>query len=243
MSPQFDSPDLPNSLDAHSLRRVSWLRRLVFLAVPLLGMAVALPAPGQELRFSTENDVFSGDDAEDDLYTFAVALEMERGPYTLSLRENAFTDRAAGARFDETYLSIGRALPGLGAWQVYAEAGAVHVGHGLFGEGVQNAVHRLLDQEEVELTYRGASLHPRLAVIAERPFAVAGGLDVLALGPRFEVDSVPGLRSLALAGLGRQLGVMSMESYNLILAAALISIAVNPLLLRFVPAGDAPSAR
>lgn len=43
--------------------------------------------------------------------------------------------------------------------------------------------------------------------------------------------------SFVLAGLGRQLGVMSMETYNLILAAALISIAVNPFLLRFVPQG------
>ncbi|HCK85310.1 MAG TPA: potassium transporter Kef [Hyphomonadaceae bacterium] len=41
--------------------------------------------------------------------------------------------------------------------------------------------------------------------------------------------------SFMLAGLGRSLGVMSQETYNLILGAALISIAVNPFLLRFVP--------
>ncbi len=41
--------------------------------------------------------------------------------------------------------------------------------------------------------------------------------------------------SFVLAGLGRQLGVMSTETYNLILAAALITIALNPFLLRFVP--------
>jgi CPA2 family monovalent cation:H+ antiporter-2 len=41
--------------------------------------------------------------------------------------------------------------------------------------------------------------------------------------------------SFVLAGLGVQLEVMSGETYNLILAAALISIALNPLLLRFVP--------
>lgn len=45
--------------------------------------------------------------------------------------------------------------------------------------------------------------------------------------------------SFVLAGLGRTLGVMSGETYNLILAAALISIAVNPFLLRiFAPAPD-----
>jgi monovalent cation:H+ antiporter-2, CPA2 family len=41
--------------------------------------------------------------------------------------------------------------------------------------------------------------------------------------------------SFVLAGLGTQLNVMSSETYNLILAAAMISIAVNPFLLRFVP--------
>jgi len=41
--------------------------------------------------------------------------------------------------------------------------------------------------------------------------------------------------SFVLANLGRQLNVMSMETYNLILAASLISIAINPFLLRFVP--------
>lgn len=41
--------------------------------------------------------------------------------------------------------------------------------------------------------------------------------------------------SFVLANLGRQVGVMTMETYNLILAAALISIAVNPFLLRLLP--------
>lgn len=41
--------------------------------------------------------------------------------------------------------------------------------------------------------------------------------------------------SFVLAGLGMQLQVMTQETYNLILAAALISIALNPFLLRLVP--------
>jgi CPA2 family monovalent cation:H+ antiporter-2 len=41
--------------------------------------------------------------------------------------------------------------------------------------------------------------------------------------------------SFVLAGLGLQLEVMSGETYNLILAAALFSIALNPFLLRLVP--------
>ena len=48
--------------------------------------------------------------------------------------------------------------------------------------------------------------------------------------------------SFVLAGLGTQLNVMSSETYNLILAAAMISIAVNPFLLRFTPAPASPQA-
>jgi CPA2 family monovalent cation:H+ antiporter-2 len=42
--------------------------------------------------------------------------------------------------------------------------------------------------------------------------------------------------SFVLAGMGRTLGVVGDETYNLILGAALITIALNPFLLRFVPA-------
>jgi CPA2 family monovalent cation:H+ antiporter-2 len=41
--------------------------------------------------------------------------------------------------------------------------------------------------------------------------------------------------SFVLANMGRELNVMSLETYNLILAASLISISVNPFLLRLVP--------
>ena len=160
-------------------------------------VAAAAPAAAQTVRFSTENDLLTDGSTRDDLYTFAVALELDRPRYALSLRENAFTDRAAGLRFDETYLSVGRAFPGPRSWRLDAEAGLVHVGHGLFGQDAQNAVHRLLDQEEVELRYHDSELHPRLALSAERPFSVTAGF---AVGPRFEVDAAPGLRSFALAG-------------------------------------------
>jgi len=41
--------------------------------------------------------------------------------------------------------------------------------------------------------------------------------------------------SFVLADLGRRLNVMQMETYHLILGAAIVSIALNPFLLRFVP--------
>jgi CPA2 family monovalent cation:H+ antiporter-2 len=45
--------------------------------------------------------------------------------------------------------------------------------------------------------------------------------------------------SFVLAGLGMQLRVVTLETYNMILAAALISIAMNPFLLRLVPVAPA----
>jgi CPA2 family monovalent cation:H+ antiporter-2 len=42
--------------------------------------------------------------------------------------------------------------------------------------------------------------------------------------------------SFILAGLGRSYGLLSDETYNLVLAGALISIALNPFLFRAVEA-------
>ncbi|MFZ2030749.1 MAG: cation:proton antiporter [Vitreimonas sp.] len=49
--------------------------------------------------------------------------------------------------------------------------------------------------------------------------------------------------SFVLAGMGLQLRVMSLETYNLILAAALISIALNPFLMRLAPMAPAVKAK
>ncbi|GAN00526.1 trkA-N:sodium/hydrogen exchanger [alpha proteobacterium U9-1i] len=46
--------------------------------------------------------------------------------------------------------------------------------------------------------------------------------------------------SFVLAGLGLDLNVMSRETYNLILAAAMISIALNPFLVRWAPIATVP---
>jgi CPA2 family monovalent cation:H+ antiporter-2 len=46
--------------------------------------------------------------------------------------------------------------------------------------------------------------------------------------------------SFVLAGLGLELNVMSRETYNIILAAALISIAANPFLVRWAPIATVP---
>jgi hypothetical protein len=161
-----------------------------------LVLAIAAPAHAIDLRIATENDFLTRDN-RDDLYTFSLALAVERGPYTFSLRENAFTDRQAGARFDETQLAVRRAIPGFEAWSLHTEAGAVHVGRGLFGQDAQNALHRLVGGDELDLRYLGSRVYPSLGLEAERSFAVTGDLS---LGPRLEVVSVPGFRSHAALG-------------------------------------------
>ncbi len=166
------------------------------LLAAALAAAVTIPAQAIDLRLATENDFLTGDN-RDDLYTFSVALAAEQGPYRLTFRESAFTDREADRRFDETHLTVGRAVPGLGEWSLYAEVGAVHVGRGLLGESTQNALHRFLDEEELDLRYLGSRFHPSLGVEAERTFALAGDLD---LGPRLEAESIPGFRSHAALG-------------------------------------------
>jgi monovalent cation:H+ antiporter-2, CPA2 family len=71
------------------------------------------------------------------------------------------------------------------------------------------------------------------------------GLAALAITTLFKLPLATGLMiavalaqigefSFVLAGLGRQLGVLGDDTYNLILAAALISIALNPILFGLV---------
>jgi hypothetical protein len=195
MSPHRFTPN-PNQQqdDARRGHRRAPACRLAALVVAAGVTALAPWAHALELRLSTGNDLLTGSSGKDDLYTFAIGLEVDRGEYAFALRENAFTDRQAGRRFDETHLTLGRLLPGLRPWSVYAEAGVVRVGHGLFGESAQNTVHRFIGDDEVELPYEGASIHSRLRLTAERAFALADHLEV---GPRFELDSAPGLRSHA----------------------------------------------
>ncbi len=196
------------------------------LTSALLLATLASHAGAAELRFTTENDLLGRNPTPDDLYTFSVAFEVDRGPLTFSMRENAFTDRAAQVRFDETYLTVGRAVPGLGTWSAYAELGAAHVGRGLLGEGVQNTVHRLIGDDEVELPYEGSSLHPYVALSGDRSFAVGRRLEV---GPRLEADSVPGLRTLALAGAQARWQLRAGVALHLLLGARWSHASFGPL--------------
>ncbi len=96
------------------MRAITPLHPWLLAALALAAMA---PVAAQELRLSTENDLFGNSTTKDDLYTFAVALSVERGPYTVPFRENAFTDRRAGVRFDESHRTPTSRLPPTRPWR------------------------------------------------------------------------------------------------------------------------------
>ncbi len=168
-----------------------WIAPFLFLVL-IFG---ALRARGYELRLSTENDFLVESRHKDDLCTFSMAVDVERGPYTFSLQEHAFTDREAGVRFDETHLVATRRLT-RSSWDFELTGGGVHTGKGLFGESTQNAAHKLFGNEEVRLPYTDSEWHARAGAAVERWWPIG---ERLAVGPRVEVDLVPGLHSHAVA--------------------------------------------
>jgi hypothetical protein len=183
----------------------------IVLAALLATFPTALTA--QAIELTTENDLFTDEASADDLYTFAVALEVERHGGTFALREDAFTDREAGVRFDETSLSFGRSLPVWNSWRSYAEAGPVRVGRGIFGEGVQNTVHDAIGGDPVTLAYLDATLHGRIALTAERSWSPNAEF---AIGPRLEVEWVSALRSHALLAAQAQWRPLPMLALDLL---------------------------
>jgi hypothetical protein len=206
--------------------------RILFLAIALV--FTLQPLGAQELSFSTENDLFTNSSTPDDLYTFSLAAAVELGEYRVALRENAFTDRVAGLRFDETYLGVSRALPSRAGWRWRAEAGLARVGRGLFGQGTQNAVHRLIGSDEVELRYLATSLHPRVALQGERWYWVGGGLE---LAPIFEAEAVPGLRYHATAGARARCQPASRFYLDLLIGMRWDHVALDALAPHIEPSG------
>lgn len=172
------------------------LRLAALLLAGLLLLGLSQPAAG-ELLLETEND-FLTSNQDDDLYTFSITLGWEWQKHTLRLRENAFTDREAGRRFDETYLTVARELPLPHRWSGRAEAGVVRIGRGLFGESVQNAVHRAIGSPEVHLRYiDDERVHAYGELDLEWSLTRTRRSDS---GPVLELETAPGFKSSALVG-------------------------------------------
>lgn len=167
--------------------------RLTALLGVILLLA-AVPAGGAGFRFVTDND-FLADDG-DDLYSFGVGLELQRGSYTLALKENGFTDRAAGIRFDETFLTVTRPFAFADGWRGWGEIGVAHVGNGLLGESFQNRFHEVIGADTVRLRYVDDSrVHPTASLGAGRLWQLGRQVE---LGPYVEVSATPGLKGHAL---------------------------------------------
>lgn len=151
----------------------------------LLALALLSPCPETlaeaVLELTHDNDLFSGTRIEDDLYTATVGIAYERSGWRLRLNERLFTDRAAGLRFDESFLTVSRELlqsprESPRRWSLLAEAGVVHRGRGLFGQGTQNFIHEIVNEPEVRLPYvAGSSVHPTIALELSRTLPLGQG--------------------------------------------------------------------
>lgn len=174
---------------------------------PLHGLAIVLtaallaaaPVAAIEVELTTAEDPIFGNDRADDLYTGALGLSLQSAVGSLELGERMFTDRVAGTRFDETFLSLGRELPELDGWQTTVRLGAQHVGRGLLGEGLQNDIHRAIGSDPVNLAYpdRGR-WYVAASAVAERPLTTAHARLTLL---RVELRTVPGFQSSLRVGL------------------------------------------
>jgi hypothetical protein len=140
------------------------------------------------------NDILAGD--VDDRYTAALSAHAPLGTnFVVVFSERMFTDRDAGLRFDETRVALGRHRLGVGNWQVDASFGVVHVGRGLLGESVQNAVHRLVAADPVDLDYVDQErLYAEVVAQAHGP---SQRLGPLVWRPEFEIGIAPGFANQA----------------------------------------------
>jgi hypothetical protein len=128
-------------------------RRLLPTLVAALLATAASAAGAAEITLTTSNDILSGNRFSDDRYTAALAVGFQLERFELRFEENLFTDRTNELRFDETWLTARFSPATEGPWRPTFEVGVVHVGEGLLGESAQNAVHRLIGGERVELPY------------------------------------------------------------------------------------------
>lgn len=152
------------------------------------------------VRIVTNNDIFANNEVKDDFYTFGLRLDLSYGSWALRWEENAFTDREAEQRFDETFLTLGTLLSAErpGGWYLWAEAGAVHVGEGFLGQGAQNDIHELTGDDKVFLDYlEDEDTYPHFEAEVGRQWRIGSSWSY---GPIFGAGVSPGFRTNALAG-------------------------------------------
>jgi len=160
----------------------------VFLLASLTGRLFAF-----DLHLTIANDPVFGNPEGDDLYTAGLSLEVQRGFAHFTGGERMFTDREAGQRFDETYLSVDRRLASRGSWEPTVGFGVLQIGHGLLGESVQNSLHEAIGSDLVDLDYpRRNRFFGELFARVERSDLIGRGRMVRTA---IELRTAPGFRS------------------------------------------------
>ena len=147
----------------------------------LVTLMVVQPLQASDIRLVLANDFLASNRLDDDLYTGALVIDFDSGKNRIQFGENIFTDRENGLRFDETWISLERPLRHRGLWRSWVEVGVVHVGEGLLGESVHNALHRLIGDEEVHLEYVDVDkFHPTFRLRFERDLLFVQRVDLVA---------------------------------------------------------------
>jgi hypothetical protein len=179
---------------------------------------VAAPLAADEIKLQHINDLWSFSPRTNDFYTGTATIAVTHDRWTVDLTEYLFTDRDVNQeRFDETYLTVEREFrPGEKPWLIRARVGAVHVGEGLVGESFQNWVHRLINQEEVELRYVEDGTHLVVGGSVERP-VVENARFTLTPGIQLESAAFKRHALVSLAAhwdAGRGFGVLAETGYR-----------------------------
>lgn len=183
---------IEHRLPSHPNRLGIGLSALIFGLGLLVGGPTG-PARAIELQVMVANDPVFGNSREDDRYTAALALSLEQQDRRFAFGERMFTDRQAGQRFDETYLTWEKNLPTWGAWEPEVGLGLLRIGEGLLGEQVQNQIHEAIGSDLLALDYpEDTRYFGEISAALERqdPFW-RGSL----VRTRLEVRSAPGFRS------------------------------------------------
>lgn len=157
---------------------------------------------GFSARLSMVNDYLTNNTEDDDFFTFGLRAEGRWKKLTVRFEENGFTDSADGLRYDESHLAAGMAASGkwTGKWQLYFELGATHIGRGVFGQDVQNDLHRLVGDRGLELDYIEGLDELYLHVLLEAGLPLPVGFQWQA-GPLTSLHTSPGYRTNFFAGL------------------------------------------
>lgn len=168
------------------------VKTTLLLLATLLALATS-PIFAFDLHVMINNDPVFGNEEGDDKYTAGLGFEVQRGFRTFAVGERMFTDRKAGERFDETYLTVEQRLAAWGNWHPTVGVGVLHIGRGLLGESVQNQIHKVIGSDVLDLDYLAENhWYGEVALRLERGDVLGTGR---LLSTQVELKSAPGFRS------------------------------------------------